>query len=110
MQPWLDRYHAGKTMKATDTLEACTKHDAELNVIPDGKKQGWPVALDVDALSQRLEQTTFEGTSYRQLLEAYVEDPQSSHYLRQAVALRQQGGRKAGMATIAAQMVHAQAG
>jgi hypothetical protein len=55
MQPWLDRYHAGRPIKVTDTAAVCEKHRAESDIIPMGKKQGWPTTLDLDKLAQRLE-------------------------------------------------------
>lgn len=83
MQPWLDRYHAGRPIKVTDTAAVCEKHRAESDIIPRGKKQGWPTTLDLDKLAQRL-----EGGPGRSSMAELLRAPGDSPFFKTALERR----------------------
>lgn len=103
MQPWLDKLHAGRPWKATDLLTTCTKHQEEVEVIPNGKKAGWPTMLDLDKLLDRV-----EADELRSELDQLVQEPTESTFAKRTLELRQQQGNKSGMSMI--QMTQCQAG
>ncbi|PWN25734.1 hypothetical protein BDZ90DRAFT_61284 [Jaminaea rosea] len=88
LQPYLDKWHDGRTLKATETLAACTKHQEELEVIPNGKKEGWPTKLDLASLLERVE----EVASVR--VKELMEEPMESVFWETALRLRK--GRRGG--------------
>lgn len=87
MQPYLDKWHQGRTLKATETLAACTKHQEEFEVIPNGKKQGWITTLDVSELGRRIED---EEEGHRSRVEEVLQRPQESEFWDVALRIREE--------------------
>lgn len=115
MQPWLDRLHAKKPIGVTEVLATCAKHREEEQIIPQGKRAGWPTELIEAKLKARLQEGTFqnedhEQVSFRQVLEAIVEQPRSSVLMQQALKDREnslKSGRRSGLNAISPQNTQA---
>ncbi|CAO1617060.1 unnamed protein product [Parajaminaea phylloscopi] len=108
LQSQLDRCHQSKRRgKATDAVEACAKHRQEYEIIPNGRKEGWPKKMDVGHLRARLESP---GDTFKRSMEEIVEEPGQSQFMQKARSYRKEvaGGSVPGR--LAGQMLQMQAG
>ncbi|KDN53353.1 hypothetical protein K437DRAFT_265723 [Tilletiaria anomala UBC 951] len=55
MQPWLDKIHERglSSIERMDIVGICKRHRAESVIIPEGKRQGWPMKLNKTKLEER---------------------------------------------------------
>ncbi|WFC95771.1 hypothetical protein MBRA1_002425 [Malassezia brasiliensis] len=54
VEQWVQKSRAGKVLRPTDTLAVCQRHRDEHDIIPQGRRNGWPLELDFRALRKRI--------------------------------------------------------
>ena len=77
MQNWLDRYHQGEQVMATDTISICIKHQDERTVIPEGRARGWPDPSQLD-WNQTIRRITKPNGNIWQIIVSRVTNPETS--------------------------------
>ncbi|WFD44178.1 hypothetical protein MPSI1_002844 [Malassezia psittaci] len=91
MQQWMQKSRSGHTLRPTDTLAVCQRHRDEHDIIPEGKRQGWPDSIDFRELRRRI---TDPKQRYMQTLQDRLLNPELSWFFREARREREQLGKK----------------
>ncbi|WFD00323.1 hypothetical protein MYAM1_003071 [Malassezia yamatoensis] len=91
MQQWMQKSQLGHTLRPTDTLAVCQRHRDEHDIIPEGKRLGWPDSLDFRELRRRI---TDPKQRYMQTLQDRLLNPEPSWFFQEARREREQLGKK----------------
>ena len=92
VQQWVQKSRAGKVLRPTDTLAVCQRHRDEHDIIPHGRRNGWPLELDFRALRRRI---TDPNHRYMRVLQDRLLDPERSPFFQEARRTREHMGKRA---------------
>lgn len=92
LQRWMQKSRAGAALRPTDTVAVCQRHRDEYDVIPNGRRRGWPLALDFHELRRRV---TDPKRRYMRTLQDRLLAPHESRFFLEARRVRETVGKKA---------------
>ena len=92
VQQWVQKSRAGKVLRPIDTLAVCQRHRDEHDIIPHGRRNGWPLELDFRALRRRI---TDPKHRYMRVLQDRLLDPERSPFFQEARRAREHMGKRA---------------
>lgn len=92
VQQWVQKVREGEILRPTDTLAVCQRHRDEYDIIPEGRRQGWPLSLDFRELRRRI---TDPNERYMRILQDRLLEPEHSSFFQEARQIRERMGKKA---------------